>query len=293
MSTKPMSFFSTLDAWVNDNLCAPICVGIDPNPDLIPKQFWSGHKDSLEVQVHAISDFCFEVLEALNDIVPVVKFQSAYFEALGSSGFVLLEQLALHSKKLGLLTILDAKRGDIGATSQAYARAYLSRVSPVQVDSITVNPFLGVDALSPMISASRESGKGVFVCARTSNYGAEVVQLADSEGVPVFQRLSELLANHHDSDCIGMVVGATFPEAAAHLRSIGVNNWFLVPGVGAQGGSVSTLGSFRTGPRRGALISASRSVTYPDSFGKGLWSRDSVRTEAKRLVMAVDEVLNG
>jgi orotidine-5'-phosphate decarboxylase len=269
---------------LNDAIAAkgsPICVGIDPVYEWLPPAIAGDEKtrnaNDAEVAIDAIFDFTIKMLNLVAPHVPVVKFQSAYFEKYLSEGIEAYYSLVQEAHELGLLVIGDVKRGDIGATSEAYAAAHLSGPAfntPEEVvlpDAITVNPMLGLDTLAPFIKGAKETNKGLFVLVRTSNPGSAMfqdVQLAD--GRTWSEMLADALAPVADDpalvgtsgwSAIGAVVGATQPQTMVSLRKRLPKSIFLLPGYGAQGATADmTRAAFING--KGAIISASRSILY-------------------------------
>jgi orotidine-5'-phosphate decarboxylase len=261
-----------------ERTAAPICVGIDPVlqslPAAVRDQGWSGAAGGDQAAVDAIYDFSLTVLKIVAGLVPIVKFQSAYFERHLWHGVEAYYSLVQQARELGLLVIGDVKRGDIGATATAYAGGHLTdRIeadSPAVLlpDAITVNPMLGMETLEPFIAAAKAADKGIFVLVRTSNPGSarlQDVQLAD--GRTWAQLLADELnalaepAGRRGYSPIGAVVGATQVHTLADLRARLPRSIFLLPGYGAQGAAAAqTRAAFQNG--RGAIISASRSILY-------------------------------
>ena len=203
-----------------------------------------------------------------------VKLQLACFERLGVSGWVALEDTVAVAREHGLLVLADGKRGDVPVTAKAYAQALVGEtptpwgaVPGLGADAFTANPLLGRDSLAPLVEAADESAAGVFLLVRTSNPGAADVQdLATNDG-PVYEALARMVAElgaGRTGECglssVGAVTGATRPELLARLRELMPNAIFLLPGVGAQGGTVDDLAAaFEPHPAAG-LVSASRSI---------------------------------
>ena len=255
----------------------PVCVGIDPRPERLPRAIRRDLPDTAEARAIACERYARGILDAVADLVPIVKFQSAYFEALGPAGPASLDRAARYAATRGVLTIFDGKRNDIGPTAEAYAHAYLD--SDVwQFDALTVNPYLGSDGVNPFLQAARRHGKGVFVLARTSNPSAAEFQelsvvgsTGEDRPAPVYQRVAEAIVawnrpsvatSFSGYGLIGAVVGATTPAQLAQLRARMPGVWFLVPGYGAQGGTARDVaGGFDT-HGLGAIINSSRGVGY-------------------------------
>ena len=262
---------------------APLCVGLDPMYERLPKQIReiaSSNRAGLGEQAAAAREFCQSVIDIVAGQVPCVKLQSAYFERCGPTGMRAYFEVADYAHEQGLLVIGDVKRADIGSTAEAYAVAHLEEVfigegkdeRTVTLDAATVNPYFGKDGVQPFIETAKTGGQGVFVVVRTTNPSAKDFQdFKDAEGRRVFERIAERVndwANQEGclGDCgyslVGAVAAATYPEDTKFLRALMPNSLFLVPGVGAQGGSVddATLAFHDDG--WGALVTVSRSVIY-------------------------------
>jgi orotidine-5'-phosphate decarboxylase len=263
----------------------PLCVGLDPHLSQIPPLFRRGAMQPGSPETaRAVGDFLTAVVDRLEGRTAIVKPQIAFFEQLGSAGIVVLEAVLAQARSRGLLVLLDAKRGDIGSTAAAYARAYLDPRSSLASEALTVNPYLGLDTLEPFTKLAREHGRGVFVLVRTSNPGAGSLQDLEVErratsgrdgGSPLFQEVArsltplaaELRGSRTGWSSLGVVVGATWPEQARAVREALPESLFLVPGFGAQGGSpAEAVSGFVPGPNglEGGLVSSSRGVLFPD-----------------------------
>jgi orotidine-5'-phosphate decarboxylase len=249
-----MSFGKRLDAAMAER--GPMCLGIDPHAGLLEQ--WGLADDLVSLERFALS-----CVEAFGDLAAVLKPQSAFFERFGSRGVAILERTVAEARQSGALVLADVKRGDIGSTMAAYAEAYLSPDSSLSVDAITANPYLGVGALDPAFALAERHGKGVFVIALTSNPEASTVQHARlADGRTVAQSvLDELAARNAGADPLGSfgaVVGATIGESVADLS--GVNGPFLVPGIGAQGGTAADVRRIFGSRLAAVLPSVSREV---------------------------------
>jgi orotidine-5'-phosphate decarboxylase len=300
-----------------DRLCesmlqrnAPCVVGLDPVLGYIPDAFLRAcglsREGDLEEQARIIEAYCLLTLEAVHELVPAVKPQMAYFELYGSYGMRALERCIEVARELGLLVLLDGKRGDIGSTSRAYADAYLAKQPqrPWEVDCMTLNPYLGEDSLSPFVDVALENDKGLFVCVRTSNAGADVTQLQQTpDGRLLYEVVADLVAGYgdralgqHGFGSVGAVVGATQPGAASQLRARLPRTLFLVPGYGAQGGSLETVRACFDARGRGAIVNSARAIMYPSRFGGAAVSaggdvKDAVRAAARDFVGSVRSAL--
>ncbi|MEC8089358.1 MAG: orotidine-5'-phosphate decarboxylase [Pseudomonadota bacterium] len=251
----------------------PLCMGIDPHPGMVPALFGStsepGHPDT----IRAISDFTMSCLEAARGRVAAIKPQAAFFEAQGHEGMRVLAELGRAAIDSGMLVIMDAKRNDIGSTNAAYAEAWIGHDAPFPSDALTVNAFLGLDTLGPLLARADAAGAGLFVLTRTSNPGAGDLQDLDVGGKPLFHRLAEQLAPLAAARCdeggrssLGIVAGATWPQEARALRAILPGAPFLVPGFGAQGGAAADAlaGLTREGDGwQGGLINSTRGLIFP------------------------------
>jgi len=247
----------------------PLCVGIDPARERMAPVLLAASGDDPYTM---LTLFGRTVLDAVAPLVPIIKPQIAYFERYGLEGLRALETVLQYARDKGLLIVLDAKRGDIGETSAAYAKAYLAADGPYGplVDCLTVNPYMGPDAIEPFADAALKSGKGLFVLVRTSNPGAAHLQNLIADGKPIYAHVAAMvdgfaqrqsgLAGYSD---IGAVVGATLGSEARELRALLPRSIFLVPGVGAQGGSMDIVRDCFDANGMGAIVSSSRAITYP------------------------------
>lgn len=268
-----------------DRLCAavqrkrtPLCVGLDPRVDSLPDEIRNRHKNALHSTAQAIEEFCFRVIDIVAPLVPVIKPQSAFFEMCGPHGMIALQHIIRRARERGLLVILDSKRGDIASTATAYAEAALGRAEPVwEADALTVNPYLGRDAVEPFLATARRNDAGVFVLVRTSNPGAGLfqdleVKRSGSDAAPrrLFEHVGEAVRAWSRENLgssgfgdVGAVVGATYPAELAQLRQAMPEVIFLVPGFGAQGGSaIDVLPALRP-DGLGAVINSSRGILFP------------------------------
>ncbi len=270
------SFADSLIARVR-SLGHPLCAGLDPHLDRIPPLFRRGSMDPHAPETaRAVGEMLSAFLDRLEGRVAIVKPQIAFFEQLGAAGMTVLEGLLARARERGILVLMDAKRGDIGSTAAAYARAYLDPGSSLASDALTVSPYLGLDTLEPFATGARESGCGLFVLVRTSNPGAGSLQDLEVKDAPLFEEVasqlaplaSELRGPETGWSSLGVVVGATWPAQSLAVRERLPSSIFLVPGYGAQGGSADeALAGFVPGPagREGGIVNASRSLTFPEA----------------------------
>ena len=253
-----------------------LCVGIDPHPGLMPAVFGGAEQTAGSAQaLQNLSNFTFAVIEAAAGRVPAVKPQAAFFERHGPKGLQILAEAAAVAQMRGLLVIMDAKRGDIDTTAEAYAEAWLGPQAAFASDALTVNPYLGFDSLEPFINQAEQTRSGLFILIRTSNKGSADVQQRPSEGKAIWAHLADGLAPYVDRltdpatglSSVGIVVGATGPEDARAVRRCLPAAPFLIPGYGAQGASAQDalsglIKDRKTGLYTGGLVTASRSITH-------------------------------
>jgi orotidine-5'-phosphate decarboxylase len=253
-----------------------LCAGIDPRWEQLPLAIRRRHPGgTLDAMAAAFEEFSLRVLDIVAPLVPAVKPQSAFFEACGPAGMRTLQNVLARAKALGLITILDNKRGDIASTAEAYADAALagtpfegSRQQVWGADALTVNPYLGRDAVEPFLTSARRCDGGVFVLVRTSNKGAGQFQDLASAGKPVYQHVAEAVGAWTAENLgvcgygdVGAVVGATHPAELARVRQWIPHVIFLVPGYGAQGGSGADVAAAFRADGSGAIVNSSRGIT--------------------------------
>lgn len=242
----------------------PVCVGVDPHPGLLAD--WGLSDDPA-----GLREFSARVLDAVGGRVAAIKPQTAFFERHGSKGLAVLEELLERAKAADTLTIVDAKRGDIGSTMSAYADAFLRDGSPLAGDALTVSPYLGFGSLQPAIDLALTTGRGLFVLCLTSNPEGAQVQHAraagdDAPGMSVAAQIADAAAAVNSGatplGSIGLVVGATISDGAQTSGTdlAAVNGPLLAPGVGAQGGGAAELRAVFGPVRHQVLASTSRGV---------------------------------
>jgi orotidine-5'-phosphate decarboxylase len=247
----------------------PLCVGIDPWPERLPGS--GGLPERAEAFGRAVVDACA-------GIVPAVKPQFAFFEALGPDGMRALARVCAHARAAGLVVVGDAKRGDIGSTARAYADATLAPGAPFPCDALTVNPFLGPDTVMPFLEAADAHGRGVFVLVRTSNPGSARWQAPVVDDLAAWLTLQGAArADARGLSNVGAVVGATHAAELAGLRERLPHAWLLVPGFGAQGATAADTRAAGRADGLGALVVSARAATFPDT-GFGPDPADDVRT---------------
>lgn len=244
-----MKFTEKLNAaWDKNN--SLLCVGLDPDLGRFP--------ECLRGQKEAIFSFCKAIVDETADLVCAFKPQIAYFHAAKAEDQ--LEALCQYIKKTypSIPIILDAKRGDIGATATQYAKEAFERY---EADAVTLSPFMGFDSIEPYLAYPE---KGTILLCRTSNPGGSDLQFLTVDGKPLYQYLAQMIAEkwNKNGQC-GLVVGATFPEELEKVRSIVGEMPLLVPGIGAQGGNVEkTVHAGKTKAGKGMIINSSRAIIY-------------------------------
>jgi orotidine-5'-phosphate decarboxylase len=247
-----------------------LCIGIDPHPAILGS--WD-----LPLDASGLERCARGMVEAVGELVPVFKPQSAFFEAYGSAGVAVLERTLGDITDAGALSLLDVKRGDIGSTMAAYAAAYLADGSPLAADAITLNPYLGFGSLDSAIDLAVSSGRGVYVLALTSNpEGSAVQQATIHDGRTVGQLIIDEAASRNPGPglgSIGVVVGATISNPGIDFGTL--NGSILAPGLGAQGATATDLARVFGAARVQVLPAMSREVMAGGPAAGGL--RDAVR----------------
>ena len=267
------SYLSKLtQAWQKNN--SLLCVGLDPDLSRLPARF--------QTQPDGIFEFCKAIIDATADLACAFKPQIAYFSALRAEPQ--LEQICayLRANYPDLPIILDAKRGDIGATAEQYAREAFERYG---ADAVTVNPYMGFDSVEPYL---KWQDKGCIVLCRTSNAGGSDLQFLSVNGRPLYQHVADLVANKWNTNgqC-SLVVGATFPDEIAQVRKIVGSMPLLVPGIGAQGGDVAATVAAGKTAEGGMMINSSRAIL----FAKEL-EGESFTDAARRVALQTRDEIN-
>ncbi len=255
----------------------PVCVGLDPRLDQLPEPLRpaDSHPQGLSLGAAAVlyEEFCRRVIDVVSPLVAVVKPQAAFFEELGPAGARAMANVIQYARERGLIVICDAKRGDIGTTAAAYARAYLAGADPTAAvwgaDALTINPYLGSDTLQPFVDVATERGAGLYVLVRTSNPGAGTFQDRMTDGTMLFEQvavtvesLAEQTSNGGRYGAVGAVVGATYPEELRKLRAAMPHVPLLVPGYGSQGGTAADVAGAFDSEGLGAVVNNSRGIIF-------------------------------
>ncbi|MFZ4762504.1 MAG: orotidine-5'-phosphate decarboxylase [Alphaproteobacteria bacterium] len=215
---------------------SPFCLGFDPSPAML--EAWK-----LPVSTKGLAACCEKLTHIIDGKVTIIKPQMAYFEAFGGEGILILQDFIAHMRAQGVLVLLDAKRGDIGPTMEAYSRAYFADDAPMRVDAITINGFLGIKALMPAIEAAHRHHAAVFVVVRSSNpEGSWLQQAITDNGKTVAERMAiEIEEINQQLPVMGAVLGATNIKEALHLQQLMPSAFILSPGLGSQGASANDL----------------------------------------------------
>ncbi|MEK6898167.1 MAG: orotidine-5'-phosphate decarboxylase [Nanoarchaeota archaeon] len=266
-----------------DERKTPLCVGLDPVMEellsqlkqKVTEQFGSNYRAAAE----AFRRFNFAIIDAVHDLVPAFKPQSAFYEGYGPWGIEALEDTCRYIRAKGAIAILDAKRNDIGKTSVAYAEAHLGQVmlpdgtfarSPDDFDFMTVNGYLGSDGINPFVEVANRDDKGIFVLAKTSNKSSgELQDVLVADGEEVYMKMARLIAEWGEGNIgeseysnVGAVVGATYPQETEKLRKMFPHMLFLMPGYGTQVAKAETLVNGFDENGRGAIVNSSSGITY-------------------------------
>lgn len=256
----------------------PTVAGLDARVEYVPpfilKKHMDRHGETLEAAAQAVLEFDKGLIDALADVVPAVKPQSAYFEMLGWRGMRVLEEIIAYAQDKSLFVIADVKRGDIGTTAAAYSEAWLGTTqvggtacSVFDADCVTLNGYMGSDAIKPFLKDCAQWNKCAFVLAKTSNPSSVELQdivagdrLVYTVMGDLIQRWSQGTEGKYHYQALGAVVGATHPSVLKELRYRLDKTFFLVPGYGAQGGTAADVRFAFDELGRGAIVNASRSI---------------------------------
>lgn len=286
----------------------PSVAGLDPKIEYVPKFLkeaaYKEYGKNLKGAAESIWEYNKGLIDALYDVVPAVKPQSAFYEMYGLAGEEVMHRTISYAKEKGLYVILDVKRNDIGTTAEAYSRAYIGKVEvdgelfdACPVDCVTVNPYLGTDGIAPFVKDCKEYGKMIFSLVKTSNPSSGEIQDLKVDGMPIYEKVAALV-NEWNKDTIGecgygavgAVVGATYPEQAEILRKIMNKSYFLVPGYGAQGGNAKDVKKSFNDDGLGAIVNSSRGIMC--AYQKGDWKEEQFAEAARAEAIRMKEELN-
>lgn len=289
---------------------APICVGLDPLishiPDYILYEKIKKYGKSTKAVAEAFYDFNMAIIDKTFDLIPAVKPQIAMYEEFGIDGMIAYKNTVDYAKSKGLLVIGDAKRGDIGSTSLAYAKAHIGvseisgeKLSGFDTDFVTVNPYLGTDGIKPFIDVCNSEDKGIFVLVKTSNPSSGEFQDRQIDGTPLYELVAKKtcewgeLSMDGEYSNVGAVVGATYPKMSAILREKMPHTFFLVPGYGAQGATAEDLKPCFNKDGLGAIVNSSRGIiaAYKQEKYASLDFANASRAAVKDMISDINRVL--
>lgn len=281
----------------------PTVAGLDPKPEYVPphirKASYDKYGETLEGAADAILQFNKGLMDALCDVVPAVKPQAAYYEKLGWQGMKAMDETIRYAREKGLFVIADIKRGDIGSTAQAYSDGWLGKTQvgdkllpAFDVDCVTVNGYMGSDAINPFLETCRAEDKCIFTLVKTSNPSSSELQDMVAGDRVVYQVMGDLTQRLSKDDLgkygytrAGAVVGATYPSDLRALRKRLEHTFFLVPGYGAQGGTAEDVQYAFDKYGRGAIVNASRSImcAWQKTGKDGMDYQDAARATAEAM----------
>lgn len=289
---------------------APICVGLDPLishiPDYILDEKIKKYGKSTKAVAEAFYDFNMAIIDKTFDLIPAVKPQIAMYEEFGIDGMIAYKNTVDYAKSKGLLVIGDAKRGDIGSTSLAYAKAHIGvseilgeKLSGFDTDFVTVNPYLGTDGIKPFIDVCNSEDKGIFVLVKTSNPSSGEFQDRQIDSTPLYELVAKKtcewgeLSMDGEYSNVGAVVGATYPKMSAILREKMPYTFFLVPGYGAQGATAEDLKPCFNKDGLGAIVNSSRGIiaAYKQEKYASLDFANASRAAVKDMIADINRVL--
>ena len=246
---------------------APICAGLETHLGIMPVAFIKNIDESnLQKSADKIFEYNKILIDSLYELIPSVKLQIAYYEKYGIPGIEAYAKTVEYAHKAGLIVIADVKRGDIGSTCTAYAKAHLDN-EIFAADFMTVNPYFGTDGMQPFLDECNKSDKGLFVLVKTSNPSSiELQDLVTQSGDKVYEKCADLVIGWGDEpgrygyNSIGAVVGATHKEEGIALRKKMKNTFFLIPGYGAQGAGADDIAGMFDDNGIGGIINSSRGI---------------------------------
>ncbi|MCD7929783.1 MAG: orotidine-5'-phosphate decarboxylase [Clostridiales bacterium] len=288
----------------------PTVAGLDARLEYVPQsmidQAIAQYGETRKAAAEAIFAFNCGLIDALCDIVPAVKPQAAYYELLGWEGMEMLERTIRYAREKGMYVIADVKRGDIGATASAYAEGWLGKtvvggaqLSCFDADCVTVNGYMGADAVNPFLKITNQEDKALFVLVRTSNPSAVDLQDLEIGGGKIYDVMGALAAKWGKGylDCygynrVGAVVGATWPEQLAQLRKALPHTFLLVPGYGAQGGTAEDVRFAFDEKGHGAIVNSSRGImcAWKKTGNAGADYQDAARAAALEMRDAITAI---
>ncbi len=286
----------------------PTVAGLDPKLDYVPDFIKvpcmeKAGENYAKGAADAIWEFNKVLIDNLCDVVPAVKPQSAYYEMYGIEGLICLQKTIAYAKEKGLYVILDVKRGDIGATAEAYSAAYIGETKygdksarSFGPDSVTVNPYLGTDGLKPFVKDAEAYDKDIFILVKTSNPSSGELQDLKIDGTPIYEKTAAIVdmlgkdnIGKYGYNRVGAVVGATYPEQIKELRAVMPNTFFLIPGYGAQGGKAEDCALAFDKNGLGGIVNSSRGIMC--AYKKGDWKDEDFGLAARAEAIKMKEAL--
>lgn len=268
---------------------SPLLVGLDPRQERLPAGLAVEATGERQEQAASFRTFCCEIIDVVASLVPAVKPQAAFFEALGPAGMSALREVIRYARERDVLVIVDGKRNDIASTAKAYAQGWLGSDdrSAWGADALTINPYLGEESLTPFVEIAQERDAGLFVLVKTSNPGGGMFQDLVADGQPLFAHVAQWVETLAISSfgkgtygSVGAVVGATYPAELAELRVLMPHSWFLVPGFGNQGATAADVAGAFDENGLGAVVVSARDIIfahqrpdYASRFGGQRWQR--------------------
>lgn len=288
----------------------PTVMGLDPRYDMIPEVVRNKYSNNLEGISKAILEYNKELINNTYDVIPAIKPQLAFYEMFGIEGMKAFKETCKYAKEKGMIVIADAKRGDIGSTAKGYSNAYLGQTPMGEknievfenIDFLTVNPYLGVDSITPFVEDCAKYGKGIFVLVKTSNPSSgELQDLKLENGKTVYEHVASLvekwgenLIGKYGYSSVAAVVGATYPEQLKKIREKAPHTYFLIPGYGAQGGKAEDIALGFDDNGLGGIVNASRSLmcAYKSEKWKDKYSEAEYGKATRAEALEMKEILN-
>ena len=289
----------------------PTVMGLDPRYEMIPEVVRNKYSSDLEGISKAILEYNKELIDNTYDIIPAIKPQLAFYEMFGIEGMKAFKETCKYAKEKGMIIIADAKRGDIGSTAKGYSNAYLGETKIGEekisvfdnIDFLTVNPYLGVDSITPFVEDCIKYDKGIFVLVKTSNPSSgELQDLKLENGEKVYEHVASLVEKWGEEvrgktgySSVAAVVGATYPEQLKEIREKAPHTYFLIPGYGVQGGKAGdiALGFDKNG--LGGIVNASRSLmcAYKSDLWKDEFTEEDYGKATRAEAIRMRDELNG
>jgi len=289
----------------------PTVMGLDPRYDMIPEVVRNKYSNDLEGISKAILEYNKELIDNTYDIIPAIKPQLAFYEMFGIEGMKAFKETCKYAKEKGMIVIADAKRGDIGSTAKGYSNAYLGETKIGEenisvfdnIDFLTVNPYLGVDSITPFVEDCIKYDKGIFVLVKTSNPSSgELQDLKLENGEKVYEHVASLVEKWGEEvrgktgySSVAAVVGATYPEQLKEIREKAPHTYFLIPGYGAQGGKAGDIALGFDSNGLGGIVNASRSLmcAYKSDLWKDKFEQEDYGKATRAEAIRMRDELNG